>query len=144
VSVAADPGQDMEREARRAEMSGDPMAPVLRALAGMTTAMAQIAGQIEEARQPASPQVVRQAVAQAIRGAVPDVVRAFNWRTILAATGVVTVLTAGAFAGGYVVRGDRQMTAGLRAGDETCRPQNGGVLCYIPIWKRLPASESGK
>ena len=93
VSVVADPGQDMEREARRAEMSGDPMAPVLRALAGMTTAMAQIAGQIEEARQPASP------AGRSTGGGAGDSRRRAGCGARVqlahhpAATGIVTVLT---------------------------------------------------
>jgi hypothetical protein len=147
VSTALDPCQELEREARRAEMSGDPLAPVLRALVGTTTAMdrsmVEIARQIEQSHQPMSPQIVRQAVAQAIRGAAPDVIRALNWRTVVATAGLIIMLMAGAFGAGYFMRGDRQIVAGLRAGDETCRPQGGGVLCYIPIWKTLPSSAVG-
>ena len=144
VSATLDPGQELEREARRAEVSGDPLAPVLRALVGTTTAMdrfmAEIAGQIEQIRQPASPQIVRQAVAQAIQATAPDVIRAFNWRTVVIAAGLMIVLMAGAFGAGYFMHGDREMTAGLRAGDDACHPQDGGILCYIPIWKTLPSS----
>lgn len=148
MNAAHDPAQELEREARRAEMSGDPLAPVLRAIVGTTTtmdrSMAEIARQISQSGEPVSPQVVRQAVAQAIRAATPDVVRAFNLRTIIAAAGLVIVLMIGAFIVGYIMRGDRQMVAGLRAGDETCRAQEGGVLCYIPIWKTLPSSTDGR
>lgn len=148
VSTAVDPCHELEREARRAEMSGDPLAPVLRALVGTTTtmdrSMVELAKQIEQSCQPVSPQLVRQAVAQAIRATAPDVIRALNWRTIVAAAGMMIVLMAGAFGAGYFVRGDRQMIAGLRAGDGLCRPQDGGVLCYIPIWKTLPSSAVGK
>jgi hypothetical protein len=148
VSTALDPCQELEREARRAEVSGDPLAPVLRALVGTTTAMdrsmVEIARQIEQSREPVSPQIVRQAVAQAIRGATPDVIRAFNWRTIVATASMIIVLMAGSFGAGYFMRGDRQMIAGLRAGDNTCRPQDGGILCYMPIWKTLPSSAAGK
>jgi hypothetical protein len=148
MSAALDPCQELEREARRAEMSGDPLAPVLRALVGTTTtmetSMAEIARQIEQSRQQVSPQIVRQAVAQAIRPVVPDVVRALDWRTIVIAAGMMIVLMAGAFGAGYFVHGDQQMIAGLRAGDDTCRQQNGGVLCFIPIWKALPSSAAGK
>jgi len=121
---------------------------VLRALVGTTTAMdrsmAEIAGQIEQIRQPASPQIVRQAVAQAIHATAPDVIRAFSWRTVVTAAGLMIVLMAGAFSAGYFVHGDREMTAGLRAGDDACHPQDGGVLCYIPIWKTLPSSAAGR
>jgi hypothetical protein len=148
VSTALDPCQELEREARRAEMSGDPMAPVLRALIGATTtmdrAMTELAKQLERNREPVSPQMVRQAVAQAIRVFVPDVIQALNWRTIIATAGVMIALMAGAFSAGYLMHGDRQMIAGLRAGDDTCRPQDGGVLCYIPMWKALPSSAADK
>ncbi len=144
MSTALDTCQELEREARRAEMSGDPLAPVLRVLAGTTTtmerSMAEIARQIEQSRQPVSPQIVRHAVAQAIRAASPDVIRALNWRTVVIIAGMLLVLMAGAFGAGYVMHGDQQMIAGLRAGDDTCRPQDGGVLCFIPVWKALPSS----
>ena len=148
MSTALDACQELEREARRAELSGDPLAPVLRALIGTTStmdrSMVEIARQIEQSRQPVSPQIVRQAVAQAIRAAAPEVVRAINVRTILVMAGVMIALMAGAFGAGYFVRGEPPMIAGLRAGDDVCRAQDGGVLCYIPIWTTLPSSAAGK
>jgi hypothetical protein len=129
-------------------MSGDPMAPVLRALAGTTSAMdrsmAEVSRQIEQNRQPVAPETVRRAVAEAVRFAASDMVRALNLRTIVAAAALMIVLMAGSFGAGYLVHGDHLMIAGLRAGDDTCRPQNGGVLCYIPIWKTLPSSSGEK
>lgn len=148
VSTALDHCQELEREARQAEMSGDPLAPVLRALVGTTTAMetsmAEIARRIEHDRQPVSPQIVRLAVAQAIRATATDAFRAFHWRTIVAAAGTMIVLMVAAFGAGYLVRGKPPMLAGLRAGDDICRAQDGGVLCYIPIWKTLPSSAAGR
>ena len=148
VSTALDPGQELEQEARRAEMSGDPLAPVLRALIGTTTtmdrSMVEIAKQIEQSRQPVPPQIVRQAMAQAVRAAAPDVIRAINLRTILAMACVMILLMLGAFGAGYFARGEPPMLAGLRAGDDICRAQDGGVLCYIPIWKSLPSSAAGR
>jgi hypothetical protein len=148
VSAAVDHREELEREARRAEMSGDPLAPVLRALAGTTEAMdrsvAALAQQVEQNRQPVPKEAVRQAVAEAMRCAMGDVAHAFNRRTLVVATSVVLVLMAGAFGAGYWVHGDRSIIAGLRAGDDTCRPQNGGVLCYIPVWKTLPATSGAR
>jgi hypothetical protein len=148
VSTSPDPCQELEREARRAEMSGDPLAPVLRALVGTATAMdksmAEIAQQIEQCCRPVSPQVVRQAVSQAIHVAVPDVIRAFTWRTIAVASGAVLVLMVVSFGAGYAAHRNQRMAAGLRAGDDTCRAQDGGVLCYVPIWQTLPSSAVGK
>ena len=148
MSAVLDHHGELEREARRAEMSGDPLAPVLRALADTTGAMdrsmAEVSRQIEQNRQPVAPETLRRAVAEAVRFTVSDMVRAFNLRTIVAAVIVVIVLMAGSFGTGYLVHGDRLMIAGLRAGDDTCRPQNGGVLCYIPIWKTLPNSSGEK
>jgi hypothetical protein len=148
VSAAVGHGADLEREARRAEMSGDPLGPVLRALASTATAMdramAEVSRQIEQNRQPMPKDVVRQAVAEGVRFATLDVVRAFNLRTILAAAGAVIVLMVAAFGAGYLVHGDQLMVAGLSAGDQTCRPQNGGVLCYIPVWKTLPPAANNK
>jgi hypothetical protein len=148
VSATLDHREELEREARRAEASGDPLAPVLRALVGTTNAMdrsiAEVSRQIEQNRQPVSKEIIRSAVAEAIRFVAFDVVRAFNMRTIIAASAIVIVLMVGAFGAGYLVHGDRLTIAGLRAGDETCRPENGGVLCYIPIWKTLPVSNNQK
>jgi hypothetical protein len=148
VSAALDHREELERETRRAEMSGDPLAPVLRALAGTTSAMdrsmAEVSRQIEQNSRPVTKEVARQAVAEAIRFATSDVVRAFNLRTIVAAAALVIVLMAGSFGAGYLVHGNRLTIAGLRAADDTCRPQNGGVLCFIPIWKTLPNSSGEK
>jgi len=140
--------EELEREARRAEGSGDPLAPVLRALAGSAGAMdrstAEVSRLIDQSRQPVSKEVVRQAMAEATRFVMLDVVRAFNVRTVIAAAAVMIVLMAGSFGAGYWVHGDRLMIAGLRAGDDTCRPQGGGVLCFIPLWKMLPTSPGNK
>jgi hypothetical protein len=139
--------EELERQARQATACGDPMAPILRALAETTTITDRLLGELshklEQSREPLSPQIVRQVVGQVMRSAIPDVARALNRRTVFAAAGTVIVLMSGAFMAGYATRGDRQMVAGLRAGDETCRTENGGTLCYIPVWKTLPASTVG-
>jgi hypothetical protein len=148
VTAAQDHLEELEREARRAEVSGDPLGTVLRVLASSASAidrsMAEVLRLVDPSRQPVSKEVVRQAVAEATRFVTLDVVRAFNRRTIAAAAAVMILLMAGSFGAGYWVHGDRLMIAGLRAGDDTCRPQSGGVLCYIPIWKTLPASPGNK
>jgi hypothetical protein len=139
--------EELERQARQATACGDPMAPILRVLTETTTITDRLLGELsqrlEQSREPLAPQIVRQVVAQAMRSAIPDVARAFSRRTMFAAAGTAIVLMSGAFMAGYLAHDDRQMIAGLRAGDETCRAQNGGTLCYIPIWKTLPASTVG-
>jgi hypothetical protein len=104
--------------------------------------MTEITKQIEQNHQPVSPQIVRHAVTQAIRLSISDMSRALNWRTTVAAAGMMIMLMVSAFGAGYFFHGDRQVIAGLRAGDDTCRPQDGGVLCYIAIWKALPFSRA--
>ena len=140
--------EELEREARQATACGDPMAPILRALAETTSVtdrlLRDLSSAFERSQKPLEPQIVRQVVGQAMRSAIPGVVRAFSQRTMLAAAGTVIVLMSGAFLAGYVAHGDQQMIAGLRAGDETCRSQNGGTLCYIPVWKTLPSSTPGR
>ena len=139
--------EELEREARQATACGDPMAPVLRALAETTSItdrlLRDLSRALEQSQKPLEPHIVRQVVGQTMRSAIPGVVRAFSQRTMFAAVGAALVLMSGAFLAGYAVHGDRQMIAGLHAGDEACRSQNGGTLCYIPVWKTLPASTTG-
>jgi hypothetical protein len=52
---------------------------------------------------------------------------------------VVAVLLVAAFAGGYWWHGSQQLVAGVSAGQQECHDQpNGGTLCYIPLWSKLP------
>jgi hypothetical protein len=108
-------------------MSGDPLAPVLLALAGTASAMdwsmAEVSRQVEQNRQPVAPEIVRRAVAEAVRFTVSDVVRAFNLRTIVAAAAVVILLMTGSFGARYLVHGDRLMIASL------CHAATGNASC---------------
>ena len=41
-------------------------------------------------------------------------------------------------AAGYAVHGDRQLVAGVSAGQSECQDVDGGTLCRIPVWAKLP------
>lgn len=57
-----------------------------------------------------------------------------------AAGAVVLVLVgAGGWWWGWVAHGDRQLVAGVSVGQQECSVQaNGGTLCRIPVWSKLP------
>jgi hypothetical protein len=65
---------------------------VLRAFAGTTSAMdrsmAEISRQIEQTCQPVAPEIVRRAVAEAIRLTASDVLPSLNLRAIVAVAAV--------------------------------------------------------
>jgi hypothetical protein len=81
---------------------------------------------------------LRRAVIQGVAGYADAAVRALNWRSALIGTVVVVgALLIGAVIG-YVVHGDRLLVAGVSAGQTECQDVNGGTLCRIPVWAKLP------
>ena len=71
-----------------------------------------------------------------------SLVQAHIWRTILIAVAVAVavslLLLIGAFGAGYWFHGSQQLVAGVSAGQQECSEQQGGTLCYIPVWTKLP------
>ena len=65
-------------------------------------------------------------------------VRAHLWRTILIAVAASLLPLIGAFGAGYWFRGDQQLVAGVSAGQQECHEQQGGTICFIPVWAKLP------
>jgi hypothetical protein len=71
-----------------------------------------------------------------------SLVQAHIWRTILIAVAVSLLLLIGAFGAGYWFRGSQQLVAGVSAGQQECSQQQGGTLCYIPVWTKLPPAKA--
>jgi hypothetical protein len=134
---------------RTAEVTGDPSAPVLQGLASVVDAMhvmtADVRNQIEVARQPIPIDEVRRAVARGISTHAVGIAQSIN-RVVLAASVAVSVLVlVAAFCGGYWYRGAVPAVAGVRAGADQCTDQpDGSRLCYIPVYTRLPTTQSSR
>jgi hypothetical protein len=71
-----------------------------------------------------------------------SLVQAHIWRTILITVAVSLLLLIGAFGAGYWFHGSQQLVAGVSAGQQECSEQQGGTLCYIPVWTKLPPAKA--
>jgi hypothetical protein len=74
-------------------------------------------------------------------------VRAHLWRTIRIAVAVAASLLLligafGAFGAGYWFHGSQQLVAGVSAGKQECQKQQGGTICFIPVWAKLPPAKA--
>jgi hypothetical protein len=68
--------------------------------------------------------------------------RSANWRTILLSAGVLAAVALTGVGAGYWMHGDGPALAGVHAGAERCSDHpNGGRLCWIPVWERLPPAQ---
>jgi hypothetical protein len=68
-----------------------------------------------------------------------SLVRGALWKSWSAIAATVLVAAVLGFGAGWSYRGDLPTIAGLSAGSNKCedRPE-GGRLCWIPVWERLP------
>jgi hypothetical protein len=69
-----------------------------------------------------------------------SLVQAHIWRTILITVAVSLLI--GAFGAVYWFHGSQQLVAGVSAGQQECSEQQGGTLCYIPVWTKLPPAKA--
>ena len=151
--VIADAQAEIARLVRLGELQNDPLRHPIQALSvhldavyKVTQAGSQmLARQLQASprpfnsqNQPMGEDELRQAVIHGVAGYAGEAVGALNWRSGLVGTGVVVAaLLVGAVAG-YTARGDRQLIAGVFAGQTACQDVNGGTLCRIPVWAKLP------
>ena len=149
VSATVD---ELERAIQLAELQRDPLRHVLKALAThlkslhrvLTDATLTIGNQLEEARRPIAEEDIRRlskASADGAWRATAGLVRAHIWRSILIAVAASLLLLIGAFGAGYWFRGDQQLVAGVSAGQQECHEQQGGTICFIPVWAKLPPAQ---
>jgi hypothetical protein len=73
--------------------------------------------------------------------ATAELVRAHIWRSILIAVAASLLLLIGAFGAGYWFHGSQQLVAGVSAGGQECQEQQGGTICFIPVWAKLPPAK---
>jgi hypothetical protein len=69
-----------------------------------------------------------------------SMVQAHIWRSILIAVAASLLLLIGAFGAGYWFHGNQQLVAGVSAGQQEC-DQQGGTICFIPVWAKLPPAK---
>jgi hypothetical protein len=109
-----------------------------------TDATLTIGNQLEEARRPIADEDLRRLSKVAADGAwraPAGLVRAHIWRNILIAVAAALLLLIGAFGAGYWFHGSQQLVAGVSAGRQECAEQQGGTLCFIPVWAKLPPAK---
>ena len=144
--------EELQRAMQLAELQRDPLRHAFRALAThldalyrvLTDATLTIGAQIEEAKRPIAAEDMKRLSKVAADGAwrvTAGMVRAHLWRTILIAVAASLLLLIGAFGAGYWFRGSQQLVAGVSAGQQECSQQQGGTLCYIPVWTKLPPAK---
>jgi hypothetical protein len=73
--------------------------------------------------------------------ATAAMVRMHLWRTILIAVAASLLLLIAAFGAGYWFHGNQQLVAGVSAGRQECHEQQGGTICFIPVWAKLPPAK---
>jgi hypothetical protein len=149
VSATVD---ELECAIQLAELQRDPLRHALKALAThlkalhrvLTDATLTIGAQIEEAKRPIAAEDMKRLSKVAADGAwrvTAGMVRAHIWRTILIAVAASLLLLIAAFGAGYWFRGDQQLVAGVSAGQQECHEQQGGTICFIPVWAKLPPAK---
>jgi hypothetical protein len=144
----------LDEQVRRAALTNDPLRHYLAAMSSGIGALHELfvdgaltlGKQLEAGRQPFSAAEMDQLAIAASQGAwraSADLAWRHYWKHLglTVAAGVVLLIAAaaGGFVGGYWWHGSQQLIAGVSAGQQECRDQpNGGTLCYIPMWSKLP------
>jgi hypothetical protein len=153
AKMVADAQAEIARLVQLGELQNDPIRHPIQALSVHLDALYKItqAGSqmlahqmqaplrpVDARNQPLCEDEWRRAVIQGVSGYADEVVRALNWRSALIGIGVVVgALLIGAVAG-YALHGDGLLVAGVSAGQSECQDVNGGTLCRIPVWAKLP------
>jgi hypothetical protein len=150
--IIAQARAEIDRAIDLGGLRNDPIRHALTALAThldalyrvLTDATLTIGNQLEEAKRPVSDEDLRRLSKVAADGAwrvTAGMVRAHLWRTILIAVAASLLLLIGAFGAGFWFHGSQQLVAGVSAGRQECSEQQGGTLCYIPVWAKLPPTK---
>ena len=110
----------------------------------LTDATLTIGNQLQEARRPIADEDIRRlskASADGAWRATAELVRAHVWRNVLIAVAASLLLLIGAFGAGYWFHGSQQLVVGVSAGKQECQEQQGGTICFIPVWAKLPPAK---
>jgi hypothetical protein len=110
----------------------------------LTDATLTIGAQIAEARRPIADEDIRRlskASADGAWRATAELARAHVWRNVLIAVAASLLLLIGAFGAGYWFHGSQQLVVGVSAGKQECQEQQGGTICFIPVWAKLPPTK---
>jgi hypothetical protein len=102
---------------------------------------AQAVAALKSAQRPIGDEDIRRVSKASADGAwrvTTGLVRAHIWRNILIAVAASLLLLIGAFGAGYWFHGSQQLVAGVSAGGQECYEQQGGTICFIPVWAKLP------
>jgi len=97
-----------------------------------------------ETRRPIADEDIRRlskASADGAWRATAELVRAHVWRNVLIAVAASLLLLIGAFGAGYWFHGSQQLVVGVSAGKQECQEQQGGTICFIPVWAKLPPAK---
>jgi hypothetical protein len=146
--VVADAQAEIARLVQLGELQNDPLRHPIQALSVHLDALYKItqagsqmlAHQIQAStrpvgwrNQPLCEDELRHAVTRGVAGSAGETMRALNWRSALAGTGVVIGALLIGVAAGYAVHRDRLLVAGVSAGQSECQDVDGGTLCRIPV-----------
>jgi hypothetical protein len=107
----------------------------------LTDATLTIGNQLQEARRPIAEEDIRRLSKASADGAwrtTAELVRAHVWRNVLIAVAASLLLLIGA---GYWFHGSQQLVVGVSAGKQECQEQQGGTICFIPVWANLPPAK---
>jgi hypothetical protein len=133
---------ELDRAIALSGLQRDPLRHSFQALAVHLDAMNQIVSQhIEEARRPIGQEDLQQLVRTVAWQVDLQVARRsmqFTIGGIVAGAVLLGALCYGSYWYGWKSHGDQQLVAGVSAGQRECHEQQGGTLCYIPVWAKLP------
>lgn len=129
----------LEKEAIRAEVAGDPMAGVLR---GLVETVKAIEGAREVMGHADVDRIARAAATGAQRKAT-ELAQGTLWQVTVVLLVMMLAGIGGGLWAGYRMGGagiGNSGPAGLRAGQDKCEERaDGSRLCWIPIWEKLPS-----
>ena len=136
----------LAESAQRAGLVRDPYARVLEAQSAALGILPVFIQEIDRSRQPWTTDERRDAVKDAVRQMDQRMALRmvqFNKAGIAIIAAIILAVGGVAFGAGWWWHGEQGLMAGLSVGQQQCFEQNGGILCQIPIWKRLPPTHGG-
>jgi hypothetical protein len=142
-----DAQEKLRRAAQVANLTSDPLGPVIEAQAALLGAQhrmfvdgnLKLGAQIAEAKRPVDEDAMRRAVAQGVADFGGDAVRHMSRRNVLIGAAILVASIVAGAGGGYWFRGAVPVLVGVHAGAEKCEDRtDGSRLCWIPVFERLP------
>jgi hypothetical protein len=129
----------MAEAVTKAGLQPDPFRFPLESLAMTVGLFSELIQHLEAARQPVRDEELRKAVTRGVADCATETVRALNVRNAVLGAGLLMAALLIGAVGGYLFHGSAPVVVGVSAGAEQCQDQNGGRLCWIPLWERLPS-----